>query len=86
MAEITRLSGRSGWIELDFMKRERTPSELMKLAFDFIWLDYRFRIQFENFRSSMSSGHGKPSTIGCRKPIYSPPTMQARITLHSTKR
>jgi putative transposase len=32
MAEITRLSGHSDWIELDFVERERTPSELMKLG------------------------------------------------------
>ena len=32
MAEITRLSGRSDWIELDFVERERTPSELMKVG------------------------------------------------------
>ncbi len=32
MAEIARLSGRSDWIELAFVERERTPSELMKLG------------------------------------------------------
>jgi len=32
MAEITRLSGRSDWIEVYFVKREPTPSELMKLG------------------------------------------------------
>lgn len=32
MAEITRLSGCSDWLELAFVKRERTPSELMKLG------------------------------------------------------
>jgi len=32
MAEITRLSGHSDWIELDFVERERTPSELMELG------------------------------------------------------
>ena len=32
MAEIARLSGRSDWIELDFVERERTPSELMQLG------------------------------------------------------
>ena len=32
MAEITRLSGCTDWLELDFVKRERTPSELMKLG------------------------------------------------------
>ena len=32
MAKITRLSGRSDWIELEFVERERTPSELMQLG------------------------------------------------------
>ena len=32
MAETTRLSGRSDWIELDFVERERTPSELMQVG------------------------------------------------------
>ena len=32
MAEITRLSGRSDRTESDFVERERTPSELMKLG------------------------------------------------------
>ena len=32
MAEIPRLSGRSDWIELAFVERDRTLSELMKLG------------------------------------------------------
>ena len=32
MAKITRLSGCSDWIELDFVERERTPRRLMKLG------------------------------------------------------
>ncbi len=32
MAEITRLSGSSDWIELDFVERERTPHPLMELG------------------------------------------------------
>ena len=32
MAEITRLSGCNDWLELDFVERERTPSQLMKLG------------------------------------------------------
>ena len=32
MAEIARLSGCSDWINLDFVERERTPSELMELG------------------------------------------------------
>ncbi len=31
MAEIARLSGPSDWIDLEFVERERTPSELMEL-------------------------------------------------------
>jgi len=32
MTEIARFSGCSDWIDLDFVERERTPSELMKLG------------------------------------------------------
>ena len=32
MAEITRLSGCSDWIDLDFVERERTPRRLMALG------------------------------------------------------
>jgi putative transposase len=32
MAQITRLSGCSDWLGLDFVERERTPNELMKLG------------------------------------------------------
>ena len=32
MAEIARLSGHSDWIEVEFVERERTPSELMQLG------------------------------------------------------
>ena len=45
MAELTRLSGRSEWIELDVVERERTPSRLLKWVFSCIWPACRFRIQ-----------------------------------------
>jgi putative transposase len=32
MAEITCLSGHGNWVELEFVERERTPSELMQLG------------------------------------------------------
>ncbi len=32
MAEIARLSGRSDWIDLDFVERARTPRRLMELG------------------------------------------------------
>ena len=35
MAETNRLSGHSDWVELEFVERERTPSELMQLGVRF---------------------------------------------------
>jgi len=32
MPEIARLNVNSDWIDLDFMKRERTPEQAMKLG------------------------------------------------------
>ncbi len=32
MEKIVRLNGRSDWIELDFVERERTPRRLIKLG------------------------------------------------------
>lgn len=32
MPEITRFTGGSDWIDLDFVERERTPEPLMKLG------------------------------------------------------
>jgi putative transposase len=32
MPEIARLTGANGWLELDFLKRERTPRRLMTLG------------------------------------------------------
>ena len=32
MSEISRLIGRSGWIDMEFVERERTPEWVMKLG------------------------------------------------------
>ena len=32
MPEITRLSGSTDWIDLDFVERERTPEQAMKIG------------------------------------------------------
>ncbi|MFC6723491.1 IS6 family transposase, partial [Halobium palmae] len=32
MAEISRLVGRSDWIDMEFVERERTPKRAMKLG------------------------------------------------------
>ena len=46
MAEIARLSGRSDWIELDFVERERTPSELMELGIRLCLAELSLQIPF----------------------------------------
>jgi len=71
MAEITRLSGCSDWVEFEFVERERTPSELMRLGIRLHLAGLYFRIPSKNLRSSVSSALGKPFMIGCRKLIYS---------------
>lgn len=81
MAKIAHLTGCSSWIDLEFVERERTPPRLMKPVFDYIWRNYRFRIPSPNLRNPMSNAVGKRSTIGCRKPIYSPQTAKVRIRL-----
>jgi len=32
MSEIDRLNGESGWIDLEFVERERTPEEIVELG------------------------------------------------------
>jgi hypothetical protein len=86
MAEITRLSGRSDWIELDFVERERTPSELMQLGIRLHLSGLSLSNTIRELESSVSNGRGKQSMIGCKRPIYSRLTMPVRITLRSTKR
>jgi len=82
MAEITRLSGRNDWIKLDFVERERTPSELMQLGIRFHLAGLSLSNVIKEFESSVSDGPGKLSTIGCRRPIYSQPTMQILSLIH----
>ena len=76
MAEIARLSGHSDWIELDFVERERTPSELMKLGIRLhlagLSLSNTIR-ELEKFgvERSRKAVHDWIA----KKPIYSQPTM-----------
>jgi len=85
-AKIARLSGRSDWIELDFVERERTPRELMKLGIRLHLAGLSLSNTIKELEKFGVHGHEKPSTIGCRKPIYSPPAMRVRITLRLTRR
>jgi len=86
MAEITRLSGHSDWIELEFVERERTPSELMELGIRLHLAILSLSNTIRELYKLVSNDRGTPSTIGYRKPIYSRLTMRVRITLRSTRR
>jgi putative transposase len=35
MSEIERLGGRTSWIDLEFVERERTPHEIIELGIQF---------------------------------------------------
>jgi len=83
--KIARLSG-SGWIDLDFVERERTPRELMELGIRLhlsgLSLSNTVR-ELEKFGVQRSR---KTFHDWIQKVIYSPPLMRHRITLRSTKR
>jgi len=85
MAEIARLSGCLDWIDLDFVERQRTPERAMKLGIQLQLAGLSLRNTVPILEEWVSSAHRKPSTIGCRKPIYSRLRVEARITLRSTR-
>ena len=86
MAKIARLSGCSEWIDLEFMDRERTPSGLMQLGIRLHLAGLSLSNTIRELEKFGAKGRGKPSTIGCRKPIYSQPTVRVRITSRLTGR
>lgn len=57
MAKITRLSGCSSWIDVVFMERERTPSELMELDIRLYLVD----LSISNIMSEVEKSGGKRS-------------------------
>jgi len=80
MAEITRLSGCTDWIELDFVERKRTPNELMKLGIRYylsgLSLSNTVR-ELENFGVKRSR---KTVHDWFRRQIYNQLAMRTRIT------
>ena len=86
MAKITRLSGRSDWIELEFVERERTPSKLMQVGIRLHVAEISLLNTIRKLEKFGVERSRKASTIGCKKPIYSQPTMRVRITSRSTNR
>ena len=86
MAKTASLSGCSEWIDLGFVERERTPSELMQLGIRIhlagLSLLNTIR-ELENFGVKRSR---KAVHDWVQKPIYSQPTVRVRITSRSTKR
>jgi len=85
MAEITRLSGHRDWIDLDFAERERTPEPAMAQGIQSHGAGLSLSNTTDLLEDLVSSGVGKQSTIGFRKPIYSPNPASLRIRSHLTK-
>ncbi len=85
MAEITRLSGNSDWIDLDFVERERTPEPAVKLGIQM----HLAGLSLSNTTSALDSlgvdALEKRFTIGYRRPIYSRSAGRLRIRLRLTK-
>jgi putative transposase len=84
MPEISRLVGRSGWIDMDFVEREQTPERAMKLG-----------IQSHVAGLSISNTVSLLESLGVERsrkavhdwvPIYSRPMVGTRITSRSTRR
>jgi hypothetical protein len=85
MPEIARLSGHSEWIDLDFVERDRTPEPAMALGIQSNVAGLSLSNTASYSTVWVSNAAGKQSTIGCRKPIYSPNLGNLRIRLRSTK-
>lgn len=80
MPEIDRLNSVSGRIELDFVEREQTPRELLKLGIHIHVVKISLSIQLLSLIGLVSNVVGRRFTIGSRKPAYSPLTVRTRIT------
>ncbi len=85
MPEINRLSGCTDWIDLDFVERQRTPERAMKLGIQLQLAGLSLSNTVSVSKSWVSSDPARQSTIGCRRPIYSPQMGEARITLRLTR-
>jgi hypothetical protein len=84
MAKINRLSGCTDWIDLDFVERQRTPERAMKLGIQ-LQLAGLSLLPSRFSKGGVSRGLARQSTIGYRRPIYSPQKVEARITLRLTR-
>ncbi len=85
MTEISRLSGHRDWIDLDFVERERTPESAMALGIQSHVAGLSLSNTVELLEDLGVNVVAKPSTIGCRRPIYSQNPGNLRIRLHWTK-
>jgi len=84
MVEIACLSGRSDWIELEFVERGQTPSELTKLGIRLHLAGLSLSdtvLELERFgvKSSRKAAHN-----WVQKVDFSPPATLARIRLRWT--
>ena len=71
MAEIERLSEGIGWIDLSFVKRDRTPRWAIEEGIRYILLICRLVRQINFLNNIGSNGVTALSITGFIKPIYS---------------
>ena len=86
MAEIARLSGHRDWINLDFVERERTLEPAIAQGIQSHVAGSSLSNTPIYSKTWVSIGVGRQSTIGFRKPIYSPNPASLRIRSRSTRR
>ncbi|SEH64126.1 hypothetical protein SAMN05192561_11813 [Halopenitus malekzadehii] len=85
MPKISRLSGCTHWIDLDFVERQRTPERAMKISIQLQVVGFSLSNTISTLESWVSSNLAKQSTIGYRRLIYTPQRAESRITLQLTK-
>jgi hypothetical protein len=70
--EIARLTGVRGWIDLEFVERQRTPESAMAVGIQSHISGLSLSNSVALLEAWVSNAVKKHPTIGCRKEIYSP--------------
>lgn len=64
MSETNRLTGETDWIDLEFMKRERTPESIIEVGIQLHLARLSFRIPNSILRNWVSNAVEPLSTTG----------------------
>jgi hypothetical protein len=85
MTEFKRLSSHSGWVDLEFGERERTPHQVIEAGI-LLQLPRVSLLNLKQFLKRWVSSEAAPSfTIGYKKATYSQPLRRSGITPRLTK-